>query len=117
MSYPVLCTPDWSKQFVLETDASEYALGAVLMQEFEDGLHPVAFHSCSLLPAEKNYDMHDKELTGVVFGFKCSRPFLLGARHIVKVHTDHKNLQYFHKFQKFIERQARWIEFFQNFNY
>jgi Reverse transcriptase (RNA-dependent DNA polymerase)/RNase H-like domain found in reverse transcriptase len=51
-SYPVLRTPDWSKQFVLETDASGFALGAVIMQEYEDGLHPVAFHSRSLLPAE-----------------------------------------------------------------
>ena len=116
-SYPVLRTPDWSKQFVLETDASGYALGAVLMQEFEDGLHPVAFHSRSLLPAEKNYDAHDKELAGVVFGFKCSRPFLLGAKHVVKVRTDHKNLQYFREPQKITGRQARWIEFLQDFDY
>ena len=116
-SYPVLRTPDWSKQFVLETDASGYALGAVLMQEFEDGLHPVAFHSCSLLPAEKNYDAYDKELAGIVFGFKCSRPFLLGAKHVVKVCTDHKNLQYFREPQKITGRQARWIEFLQDFDY
>jgi len=77
------------------------------MQEFEDGLHPVAFHSYSLLPAEKNYDAYDKEFAGVVFGFKCSRPFLLGAKHVVKVRTDHKNLQYFHEPQKITGRQAR----------
>jgi hypothetical protein len=81
--YPVLRTPDWTRQFILETDASGYALGAVLMQEFEDGIHPIAFNSRSLLPAERNYDAHDKELAGVVFGFKCSRPFLLGATHAV----------------------------------
>ena len=51
-TYPVLRTPDWSRQFILETDASGYALGAVLMQEFEDGIHPIAFHSHSLLPAD-----------------------------------------------------------------
>jgi len=71
-SYPVLCTPNWSKQFILETNASGYALGTVLMQEFEDGLHPVAFHSRSLLLAEKNYNTYDKEFAGIVFGFKCS---------------------------------------------
>jgi hypothetical protein len=94
-SYPVLCTPDWTRQFILETDASGFALESVLMQEHEDGIHPVAFNSRSLLPAERNYDAYDKELAGVVFGFKCGRPFLLGANHAVRVRTDHKNLQYF----------------------
>jgi len=116
-SYLVLHTPDWSKQFILEINASGYVLGAVLMQEFKDGLHPVAFHSCSLLPAEKNYNAHDKEFTSVVFGFKCSRPFLLGAKHVVKVRTDHKNLQYFCEPQKITGRQACWMEFLQDFDY
>ena len=106
-SYPVLRTPDWSRQFILETDASGYALGAVLMQEFDDGIHPVAFNSRSLLPAERNYDAHDKELAGVIFGFKCGRPFLLGAKHAVRVRTDHKNLQYFRQPQNITGRQAR----------
>jgi hypothetical protein len=83
--YPVLRTLDWTRQFILETDASGYALGAVLMQEFEDGIHPIAFNLHSLLPAERNYDAHDKELASVVFGFKCSCPFLLGATHAVRV--------------------------------
>jgi RNase H-like domain found in reverse transcriptase/Reverse transcriptase (RNA-dependent DNA polymerase) len=100
ISYPVLCTPDWSKQFIMETDASGYALGAVLMQEFEDGFYPIAFNSRSLLPAEQNYDAHDKELAGVIFGFKCSRPFLLGAKYVVHIQTDRKNLQYFRQPQK-----------------
>jgi len=94
-SYPVLRTPDWTKQFVMETDASGYALGVVIAQEFKDGIHPITFHSRSLLPAEKNYDAHDKELAGVIFGFKCGRPLFLGATHAIRIHTDHKNLQYF----------------------
>ena len=95
-SYPVLRTPDWTKQFVMETNASGYALGVVIAQEFKDGIHPIAFYSRSLLPAEKNYDTHDKELAGVIFGFKCGRPLFLGATHAICVRTDHKNLQYFH---------------------
>ncbi len=78
-SYPVLQTSDWSCQFILETDASGYALGAVIMQDFEDGIHPISFNSQSLLPAEKNYDAHDKELAGMIFGFKCGRQYFLGA--------------------------------------
>jgi len=94
-NYPVLRTPDWTKQFVMETNASGYTLGVVIAQEFEDGIHPIAFHSRSLLPAEKNYDAHDKELAGVIFGFKCGCPLFLGATHAIRVCTDHKNLQYF----------------------
>ena len=82
---PVLRTPDWNKQFIMQTDASGYALGVVIQQQHEDGLHPIAFHSRSLLPAERNYDVHDKELAGVIFGFKCARPLFLGAKHPVIV--------------------------------
>ena len=95
-NYPVLRTPDWSKQFIMETDASGYALGVVIVQEFEDSVHPIAFHSHSLLPAKKNYDAHNKELAAVIFGFKCGRPLFLGATHAIRICTDHKNLQYFH---------------------
>jgi RNase H-like domain found in reverse transcriptase len=97
---PVLRSPDWSKKFILETDASGYALGAVISQEYEDGIHPVAFHSRSLQPAEKNYNAHDKELAAVIFGFKCGCPLFLGAQHTIKVKSDHKNLQYFREPQK-----------------
>jgi len=116
-NYPVLRTPDWTKQFVIETNASGYALGVVIAQEFEDGIHPIAFHSRSLLPAERNYDAHDKELAGVIFGFKCGCPLFLGATHAIRVCTDHKNLQYFCDPRKITGQQARWIEFLQDFDY
>ena len=101
----------------METDTSGFALGAVIMQEYEDGIHPITFHSRSLLLAEKNYDAHNKELTGVVFGFKCGCPYFLGAQHPIIVWTDHKNLQYFREPHKMNSRQARWLEFLQDFDY
>jgi RNase H-like domain found in reverse transcriptase len=113
----VLRAPDWTKCFILETDASSFTLGAVIAQEFDDGIHPIAFHSRTLLDAEKNYDTHDKELAAIIFGFKCGRPFFLGAKHAVEVRTDHKNLQYFREPQKVTGRQARWLTFLQDFNY
>jgi len=116
-SEPVLKTPDWTKLFVMHTDASGYALGVVIAQEHDDGMHPITFHLRSLLPAERNYDVHDRELAGVAFGFKCGRPLFLGAQHPVRVLTDHKNLQYFCEPQKVTGRQARWIEFLQDFDY
>ena len=87
------------------------------MQEYEDGIHTITFHSRSLLSAEKNYDAHDKELTGVVFGFKCGCPHFLGIQHPIIVQTDHKNLQYFKEPHKMNSRQARWLEFLQDFDY
>ena len=116
-SYPVLRTPDWSKQFVMETDAPGYALGVVIAQEFKDGVHPITFHSRSLLLAEKNYNAHDKELTAMIFGFKCGCLLFLRATHVICIHTDHKNLQYFHDPRKITGQQAWCIEFLQDFNY
>jgi len=116
-SEPVLKTPNWSKPFVMHTDTSGYALGVVIAQEHDDSMHPIAFHSWSLLPAERNYDIHDRELAGIVFGFKCGHPLFLSAQHPMRILMDHKNLQYFHKPQKVTRRQARWIEFLQDFDY
>jgi hypothetical protein len=116
-THPVLRTPDWNHQFILDTDASGYALGVVISQEHDDGLHPVAFHSHSLLPAEVNYNTHNKELLGVIFGFKCGHPLFLGVKHPICICTDHKNLQYFHELQKVMGHQAWWIQFLQNFDY
>jgi len=101
----------------MHTDTSGYTLRAVIAQEHDDGIHPVAFHSWSLLLAEKNYNVHDWELAGVIFGFKCGRPLFLGTQHPVRVLMDHKNLQYFQKPQKVTGRQARWIKFLQDFDY
>src|SRR5258708_13018592 len=116
-SYPVLCSPDWTKQFYMDTDASDFALGVIISQEFTDGQHPIAFHSCTLLPAEKNYDIHDKEMAAIIHGFKCGCPYFLGANHPIMVCTDHKNLQYFCQPQKITGHQARWMEFLQDFDY
>ncbi|MBW0565190.1 hypothetical protein O181_104905 [Austropuccinia psidii MF-1] len=51
----------------VETDASDYALGALLSQVNESGKHPIAFDSFMLLPADLNYDIHDKELLGIAW--------------------------------------------------
>ena len=117
MGEPVLKTPDWSKPFIMHMDALGYTLRVVIVQEHNDGMHPIAFHSRSLLPIERNYNVHNRELVGVVFGFKCGRPLFLGAQHPVHVLMDHKNLQYFWEPQKVTSQQAQWIEFLQDFDY
>jgi hypothetical protein len=97
---PVLHASNWNKLFIMETDASGYALGVVITQKHKDGIHPIAFHSRSLLDAEKNYDAHNKEMLGVIYGLKMRRKFFLGAQEPVWIQTDHKNLQYFREPQK-----------------
>jgi hypothetical protein len=82
---PVLHALDWNKPFIMETDASGYALEVVIAQEYKDGIHPIAFHSRLLLDAEKNYDAHNKEMLGVIYGLKMGRKFLLGTQEPVQI--------------------------------
>ena len=68
---PILIHPDFQKPFFLETNASDFALGAVLSQPSEDRrLHPIAFHSQKFTAAEINYEIHDKELLAIVDSFQ-----------------------------------------------
>ena len=101
----------------METDASRYALGVMIAQLHNNGIHPIAFHSRSLAPAERNYNAHDKEMLGIIYGLKMGRKFFLGAQELVWIRTDHKNLQYFHEPQKLTGRQARWVTIMQDYNY
>ena len=62
---PVLRLPDMERGFTVDTDACINATGAVLLQEYSDGLHPVAYHSKKYCPAERNYGAGDKELLAI----------------------------------------------------
>jgi hypothetical protein len=91
-SYPVLRNPDPTKPYRLDTDASQYAVGAVLSQQYPDGQHPIAYFSKSLLPAERNYDIYDRELLAIIYALKAFRYLLLGAQQKFLIRTDHQNL-------------------------
>jgi transposase InsO family protein len=107
----VVATFNYDAPIIMETDASDFALGAQLMQPGEDGkLRPVAFWSRKMIPAELNYDVHDKELLAIVSAFQTWRAYLEGAKHTVTVRTDHHNLTYFTTTKKLTRRQARYAE-------
>ncbi|KAK7878585.1 hypothetical protein WMY93_030421 [Mugilogobius chulae] len=98
ISAPVLSHPDPSRQFVVEVDASDSGIGAVLSQRSpeDNKMHPCAFFSRKLSPAERNYDIGNRELLAVVLALKEWRHWLEGAEHPFIVWTDHKNLSYLH---------------------
>ena len=105
---PVLLHADSAKKFIVETDASGYAIGGVLLQEgTDDQLHPIGYYSRSLNAAEMNYDIHDRELSAVVESFKHWRPHLAATQHTIEVLCDHKNLEYFMSTKLLNRRQAR----------
>ncbi|MBW0566617.1 hypothetical protein O181_106332, partial [Austropuccinia psidii MF-1] len=74
---PILSHFNPSLPTIVETDASNYALGAVLSQVSDSGKHPIAFDSHKLIPAELNYEIHENELLGIVWALKHWRAFLL----------------------------------------
>ncbi|KAL1021133.1 hypothetical protein UPYG_G00009230, partial [Umbra pygmaea] len=108
-SAPVLLQPDPSRQFIVEVDASDTGIGAVLSQRSSvDGkVHPCAFLSVRLTPAERNYDVGNRELLAVKVALEEWRHWLEGAEHPFTVWTDHKNLEYVRTAKRLNPRQAR----------
>ena len=115
---PVLCQPRFEDPFVVDCDASAYAIGAVLQQEGEKGkLHPVAFLSRTLDATQRNWDIYDKELYAVVHALETWRPYLIGNVHKTLINTDHNNLTYFKAARKLNRRQARWMQELAEFDF
>jgi hypothetical protein len=80
----------------VETDASDYAVAAILSITHSDNeIHPIAFHSRTLHSSELNYNIHDKELLAIFEAFRIWCHYLEGPFYPVDVFTDHKNLEYF----------------------
>ena len=101
---------------VIETDASDYALGVVMTQECEDGrLHPVAFHSRKFKPVEINCNIHDKVMLAIIATLKEWKHMLKSCHEEFVVFTDHKNLEYFASSKVLSRHQARWAEFHSEF--
>ncbi|KAL0147619.1 hypothetical protein M9458_057083, partial [Cirrhinus mrigala] len=119
VSAPILETPDPSRQFVVEVDASEVGVGAVLSQRSatDDKMHPCAFFSHRLSPAESNYDIGNRELLAVKLALEEWRHWLEGSGVPFIVWTDHKNLEYIKTAKRLNSRQARWALFFGRFDF
>ena len=118
-SAPILQMPDAERQFIVEVDASDVGVGAVLSQRAADDnkLHPCAFFSRRLSPAECNYDIGNRELLAVKLALEEWRHWLEGSAVPFLVWTDHKNLEYIRTAKRLNPRQSRWALFFTRFNF
>jgi hypothetical protein len=117
VSAPVLVYSDHERPYLLETDASDVAYGAVLSQKQDDDKwHPVAFLSKSMSPAERNYAVHDRELLAIIRALEEWRHLLMGAKFKIDVLTDHANLLHFRKKIQLNPRQRRWALYMENFD-
>ena len=118
-SAPILTLPDPKLQFIVEVDASGVGAGAVLSQRCskDNKVHPCAFFSRKLSPAERNYDVGNRELLAVKLALEEWRHWLEGAEQPFLVWTDHKNLEYIRTAKRLNSRQARWALFFNRFDF
>ena len=112
-SEPVLVLPDPSIPFEVVTDACSTGIGAVLLQNDR----PVAFAGRQLLPAETRYSTTDQELLAVMFSVKQWRCYLHGAAHPFVLVTDHHPNTYLGTKPLLSNRQARWSEKLQEFDF
>ena len=93
MSTSVLKHFNRFKKTVLKTDSSNHVNDEIFSQyDDEDLLHPVAFYSKNLLPAECNYEIYDKKLLAIVRCLEHWRPELEATDLPIEIFTDHKSL-------------------------
>jgi transposase InsO family protein len=115
MAAPCLAMPDPEREFIVQTDASGRATGAVLMQQFDEGLRPIAFMSRRMKEAECNYPIYEQELLAIMNALRAWRHYLGGRRF--SVITDHQALQYVEASVMATPRQVRWAAMMAEFDF
>ena len=116
MNPPLLIYPNWEDgKFNLMTDASQYAIGAILSQGEVPKDQPVAYASRTLNKAEENYSVIQKELLAIVWAVKYFRPYLYGKKF--KIITDHRPLTYLFNIKDFSSQLMRWRLQLEEYDY
>ena len=103
---PTLRTFDANLATRVCSDASKFAIGAALQQQFDGHWHPVAFYSRKMKPAERNYPVHEQELLALIASLRHWRHYLHGATMKIQLHTDHRSLVHLPTQPKLTPRQA-----------
>jgi hypothetical protein len=117
---PVLVAPDQDCQYELEVDASQFAIGAILWQRDPANakkLWAVGYYSASLSPVEKNYQVFDQELLGIIHALQHWSHLLRETPIPVIIWTNHHNLTYWCEPHKVGPRTTTWQVELQQYNY
>lgn len=115
MNDPILQYPDFTKPFVLTTDASNVALGAILSQGRIGSDRPICFASRTLSESEINYSTIEKELLAIVWATKYFRPYLFGRKF--QIVTDHRPLTWLMSLKEPNSKLVRWRLKLEEFEY
>ncbi|KAL0192526.1 hypothetical protein M9458_010822, partial [Cirrhinus mrigala] len=115
---PILTHPDPTKAFVVEVDASDVGVGAVLSQRGPDEkLHPCSFFSRKFNSTQQRYGVGDRELLAIKWALEEWRHWLQGGSEPFTIWTDHQNLTVIKQTKQLNPRQARWALFFEHFDF
>ena len=112
---PILCLPNFERQFILRTDASDVGIGAVLLQEKGEYKLPVAYASKKLLDRETQYSVIEKECYAIVWAVKKFMSYLYGREFVLE--TDHRPLVYLNTAKVANARLMRWALALQPFKF
>ncbi|KRX22547.1 Retrovirus-related Pol polyprotein from transposon, partial [Trichinella nelsoni] len=116
VSPPILCHPDFDRTFLVDVDASEDAIGAVLSQQGDKGPPGVvAYASRSLSRAERSYCATRREMLALVWATHHFRPYLYGRKFTAR--TDHNSLKWLRNFREPEGQVARWLEKLAEFDF
>ena len=115
LTAPILRFMDPLRPYVLQVDASSYAIGGVLMQADDGGaLHPVGYFSKKLSSAQQNYTVTGRELLAITEAIKHWRTVLFGCKGGLTIHTDHRPLSFLRTVQPLGLMHARWLELIES---
>jgi hypothetical protein len=114
-STPVLRAPDFDHNFIVQTDASERGIGAVLAQQFEDGVHPIAYISRSLSTAETRWAAVERECLAIVWAIKTFDVYLAGREFTLE--TDNKALKWLMQTREKNNKLLRWSLLLQPYSF
>ena len=116
-SAPVLLAPDFDKCFKLAVDASDVGIGAVLLQEYNNGIdRPVCYFSKKFNKHQKNYSTIEKECLALILAIQQFEVYLTSSTSPIVVFSDHNPLNFLHKLKNKNQRLLRWSLLLQEFN-
>ncbi|GMF47216.1 unnamed protein product [Phytophthora fragariaefolia] len=114
---PILALPDPDRPFSVVCNASDFTIRCALLQADAEGhKRVIALESRQLKAAEKNYPVHDKELLAMKYALVKFRVHLLGSMPFV-IYTDHASLRTATQSHHLLQRMARWLSFFAEYNF